>query len=228
MKSYAVMSSGGKDSTLALDRARRQNLDVRCLVNIYDGPSGRVAFHGTRQALIADQAAACKLEYLSAATDPDNPYESVFLKTLRDLKDRGISGVIFGNIHLADVREWYETRVRDAGLDHVEPLWGDSPHLLLDEVVHRGFSGIVVSVDLQQGAADLLGRAIDKEFVTAVRNLADIDPCGERGEYHSFVYDGPTFTRPVSVEPGEIRTERNHRLLDLILAPSIRNKGKTQ
>lgn len=187
-----------------------------------------MAFHGTSQVLIANQAAACKLENLSAATDPDNPYEPVFLKTLRDLKDRGISGVIFGNIHLADVREWYETRVRNAGLDHVKPLWGDSSHSLLDEVVYRGSSGIVVSIDLQQDSADLLGRAIDEEFVTEVRDLTDIDPCGERGEYHSFVYDGPTFARPVSVKLSEIRKERNHRLLDLIPVPSIRNKAKTQ
>ena len=82
---YALMSSGGKDSTLALDRARRDGLDVRYLVNIYDGPSQRVAFHGVRADLIAAQAEACGLNLVAAHTDADNPYEPVLLRTLRDL-----------------------------------------------------------------------------------------------------------------------------------------------
>ncbi len=217
--SYVLMSSGGKDSTLALDRARRQHLDVRRLVNIYDAASDRVAFHGVRATLIAAQAAACGLEPIQASTDPDHPYEAVFLATLDDLAAHGASGVVFGNIHLADVREWFETRVRDAGLDHVEPLWGDPPRDLLREFVDRGFQAVVVSVDLQQGAAELLGRAIDREFVTDVHHIEGLDPCGERGEYHSFVYGGPTFARPLAVTPGVIRTEKNHRLLDLSLEP---------
>jgi len=217
--SFALMSSGGKDSTLALDRARRQHIDVRYLVNIYDAASERVAFHGVRASLIAAQARTLGLEVLQAATDPDHPYESVFQKTLGDLAAKGVSGVIFGNIHLADVREWYESRVRDAGLDHVEPLWGDSPADLVAEFVDRKFQAVIVSVDLQQGAEDLLGRAIDREFVTDVARIDGLDACGERGEYHSFVYDGPTFERPLAITPGVIRTEKNHRLLDLTLEP---------
>lgn len=215
--SFALMSSGGKDSTLALDRARRQHLDVRYLVNIFDAVSDRVAFHGSRASLVAAQAEACGLEPVQAGTDPDHPYEAVFLATLEDLAAKGISGVVFGNIHLADVREWYETRVRAAGLDHVEPLWGGPPADLVAEFVDRAFQAVIVSVDLQQGAEELLGRAIDREFVTDVAQIDGLDDCGERGEYHSFVYDGPTFEHPLAITPGVIRTERNHRLLDLTL-----------
>ena len=215
--SFALMSSGGKDSTLALDRARRQRLDVQYLVNIYDAASERVAFHGVRASLIAAQARALGLEPIQAATDPEHPYEAVFQKTLGDLAAKGVSGVVFGNIHLADVREWYETRVRDAGLDHVEPLWGDPPADLVAEFVDREFQAVIVSVDLQQGAEDLLGRAIDREFVTDVARIDGLDACGERGEYHSFVYGGPAFEHPLAITPGVIRTERNHRLLDLTL-----------
>ena len=213
--SLALMSSGGKDSTLALDRARRDGLDVRYLVNVYDGPSQRVAFHGTRQSLIAAQAAALGLEHLSAPTGPDAPFESVFLDILDHLRTRSVTGMLFGNIHLADVREWYETRVREAGMDHLEPLWEDAPNTILREIVDRQYRGIVVSVDLEQGAGDLLAREIDEAFVTDVSGLS-IDTCGERGEYHTFVYDGPTFAHPVPVERGEIRHERNHGLLDLM------------
>lgn len=215
--SFALMSSGGKDSTLALDRARRQHLDVRYLVNIYDGASERVAFHGVRATLIAAQAEAMGLEVIQAATDPDHPYEEVLKNILGESAARGVSGIVFGNIHLTEVREWYENRVKGAGLKHVEPLWGDPPADLVAEFVDRAFQAVIVSVDLQQGAAELLGRAIDREFVTEVTGLDGVDACGERGEYHSFVYGGPTFARPLTVTPGVIRTEKNHRLLDLTL-----------
>ncbi|MCH7474609.1 MAG: aminotransferase class V-fold PLP-dependent enzyme, partial [Gemmatimonadetes bacterium] len=133
-----------------------------------------------------------------------------------NLEQRGVTGIVFGNIHLADVREWYETRVTAAGLAHVEPLWGEPPLSLVREVVERGFRPIVVSVDLQQGAADLLGREIDDDFVKTVEGRKNMDPCGERGEYHTFVYAGPTFNEPIALERGDVREERNHSLLDLL------------
>lgn len=212
---YALMSSGGKDSNLALDRARRDGLDVRFLVNIHDGVSGRVAFHGVREPLIHAQAEVCGLEYVSAATG-EQPYEPVFLTLLDTLVDRGARGVIFGNVHLADVRAWYEKHVSARGLEHVEPLWHMEPIDVVRGCVDRGFRAIVVSVDEKQRAGDLFGREIDKNFVRAVAGRSDIDACGERGEYHTFVYDGPTFSAPIAFSRGSIREDRGHRLLDLI------------
>ncbi len=214
---YALMSSGGKDSTLALDRARRQGFNVRCMVNIYHGPSKRVAFHGVRSSLIAAQAVACGLEHLTAATGPDE-YEPVFLRLLDEVKGRGLTGIIFGNIHLDDVRAWFECRVTAAGLEHVEPLWGDPPAEILREVIERGFRAVVVSVDNELGAGDLLGKELDTEFLTVLAERNTIDPCGEGGEYHSFVYDGPTFSAPMQIVPGDIRIQDHHRLLDLTLS----------
>jgi uncharacterized protein (TIGR00290 family) len=219
LMAFALMSSGGKDSTLALDRARRAGMDVRYLVNIYNGPSQRVAFHGVHRTLIEAQAAACDLEPIMAPTDPDS-YESVFLEMLTGLKARGVEGVLFGNIHLADVRAWFEDRVMAAGLQHVEPLWGDEPMALVSEFVERGFSALVVSVDLNHGASTLLGRSIDERFLEHLRRHPDIDPCGERGEYHSFVFDGPTFVSTVGMRLGATRQERGHRLVDLVHHPA--------
>src|SRR6185503_10648749 len=164
---YALMSSGGKDGTLALDRALRQGLDVRMLANIYEGSTGRVRFHGVRSELIAHQAAALGLELVSAHTSPQD-FEPVFLKVLDQLRGRGCTGIVFGNIHLADVRAWYEDRVRNAGLDHVEPLWGDPPIELVHEVVERGYRALMVSVDLKQRAAGLLGRELDADLLTEI------------------------------------------------------------
>jgi uncharacterized protein (TIGR00290 family) len=212
---YAVMSSGGKDGTLALDRALRQGLDVRILANIYEGSTGRVRFHGVRQEMIARQAAAMGLELITAHTTPA-AFEPVFLELLQNLRSRGCEGVVFGNIHLADVRAWYEERVRAAGLRHIEPLWGDPPIELLHEVVERGYRAVIVSVDLKQGAAGFLGRELDADLVTEIGISDELDPCGERGEYHTLVFDGPEFRSPLTYTTGRTVEKDGHRFIDLI------------
>ena len=211
---YALMSSGGKDGTLALDRATRQGLEVRFLANIYEGSTGRVRFHGVRHELIARQAEALGLELVSEHTTPE-VFEPVFLRVLKTLKGKGCDGVIFGNIHLADVRAWYEERVLAAGLDHVEPLWGDLPIELLHEVVERGYRAIIVSVDLKQAAAEFLGRELDAELLTEIGITDDLDPCGERGEFHTYVFDGPTFKKPLALRKGPTVEIDGHRFVDL-------------
>lgn len=213
--SYAIMSGGGKDSTLALDRSRRNDLDVRYLVNIYEGSTNRVRFHGVRRELIAKQAQCLNLELIARHTHPDT-FEQAFHSALQELRDRGVRGVVFGNIHLADVRSWYENRVTGAGLEHIEPIWGDPPIELAWEVVERGYQAVVVSVDLGQGAKTLLGREFDADLVTELGCTEGPDPCGERGEYHTFAFDGPEFKHPVEFARGETVEIEGHRFLDLI------------
>ncbi len=213
--SLAVMSSGGKDSTLALDRARRGGLDVRFLANIYEGSTGRVRFHGVRQGLIATQARALGLEYVAAATSPQS-FEDAFLATLRRLKASGVTGIIFGNIHLEDVRAWYEERVTANGLEHIEPLWGAPAVEIAWEVVEQGYRPIIVSVDLARPAVAYLGREFDADVVTEMSTTDELDPCGEAGEYHTFVFDGPEFKTPVDYEVGETMEIDGHRFIDLV------------
>jgi uncharacterized protein (TIGR00290 family) len=212
---YALMSSGGKDGTLALDRVRRDRVDVRYLCNIYEGSTGRVRFHGVRHELISAQANALGLEPVLAHTHPDD-FERVFLNTLQDLKSRGCTGVVFGNIHLADVRQWYEERVHAAGLKHIEPLWGEPPIELVHEVVERGYHALVVSVDLKQRAARFIGRELDADLLTDLGITEGLDPAGERGEFHTFVFDGPSFRLPVTFTRGETVDIDGHRFIDLM------------
>lgn len=209
------MTSGGKDATLALDRARRGGLDVRLLVSLYDGTSRRVRFHNVRKELLADQAAALGLELLAVPTPPD-AYEPVFNDTLGRLRDCGIDGLLFGNVHLVDVRDWYEHRVRAAGLEHLEPLWGAPSVEIAWEVVERGYRALVVSVNLQEAARGFLGREFDADLVTQISVLDHMDPCGERGEYHTFVFDGPEFRRPVGFTRGRTAEAEGHRYVDLL------------
>jgi len=215
---YALMSSGGKDSTLALDRARRMGLDVRFLANIYDHRSGRVRFHGVRHQLIGAQAASLGLECIQAETTPET-FDQVFLSMLDDLRARGCKGMVFGNIHLEDVRGWYERRVKSKGLEHVEPLWGEPSIELVHEVVERGYRALVVGVDLNQPAAPFLGRELDANLLTEIGITDSLDAAGERGEYHTFVYDGPAFAYPLLVKTGKQVDFDGHRFLDLTLAP---------
>lgn len=214
---YALMSSGGKDSTLALDRARRMGLDVRYLVNIYEGTSGRVRFHGVRHALIVEQARALGLELLTAATSPAS-FEGTFTHLLRELKALGVQGVVFGNIHLADIRAWYEERVRAQGLEHIEPLWGAPPVELVWEVLERGYRALIVSVDLARSAVRFLGRELDADVYTEISTRDDLDPAGEAGEYHTFVFDGPELRQPVAFTKGDTLVMEGHRFVDLIPA----------
>lgn len=213
--SYAVMWSGGKDSYLALARARHQGLAVTSLVNFYDGPTGRVRFHATRKELIAAQAFALGLRLHQHATTADG-YEAAFRTAVRALAGAGCRGAIFGNIHLADVRAWFEERVLAEGLEHHEPLWGDAPATLLDEFVNSGASAVITCVDATKVPAAWLGRSVDEAFATDVARLADVDPCGERGEYHTFVYAGPLFARPVTWRPGPMHEEGGFAQLELL------------
>lgn len=212
---HALMWSGGKDSYLALARARKQGFDVTTLVNFYDRDSGRVRFHATRKELIEAQAFALGLRLHQHPTTPEG-YEPVFLAALTQLRDAGYEGAIFGDIHLTDVRAWFEVRVRAAGLAHVEPLWGEAPAALLDEFVDTGAAAVVTCVELAKLPAAWLGRPIDEGFAIDIARLPGVDACGERGEYHSFVYAGPRFARPVAWRPGAVHEEGGFAQLELL------------
>jgi uncharacterized protein (TIGR00290 family) len=216
---YALSFSGGKDSTLALDRSRRQGLDVAYLFTIYEGVTERVRFHGVRRELIEAQAKALDIPIILRPTYPkERNYEAVFFEVLDELKSWGVNGIIFGNIHLADIRSWYEERTRSHGFVHVEPLWGEAPQTLVREVVARGYQARIVSIDLSRGQRCWLGRYLDMYMIDELCAAADVDPCGERGEYHTFVEDGPLFRYPVTVIPGQEIEMEGHGLLELSLA----------
>jgi len=217
---YAVSFSGGKDSMLALDRSRRQGLDVAYLFNIFEGVSQRVRFHGIRASLIAQQADAIGVPLMQDHTHPDD-YEAVFLRTLDRLKEEGIEGIVFGNIHLADIRAWYEERVTARGLRHVEPLWQEPGTSLVREVIDRGYVARLVSVDLARTPVEWLGRVLDHALLDEILAHPDMDACGERGEFHTFVQDGPLFRRPLAVRFGPRIEMEGHALIEVVSDTSL-------
>lgn len=212
----ALFWSGGKDSLLTLDRAQQRGLNVTHLVNIHESNSGRVRFHGVRKELLQAQADALGLELICEATHP-NSFELAFLSALETLQRRGIESVCFGNIHLADIRAWYESRTAARGFIHLEPLWGSAPRVLIEEFVGRGHRARIVSVFLQHARRTWLGREFTAEFVAELAADPAIDICGERGEYHSFAFGGPLFRREVTVRSLGSFEREGHLILDLAL-----------
>ena len=211
---YALMWSGGKDSALALHRARRSGLDVARLISFYDSATRRVRFHATRVEMLEAQAASVEVELHAIPTSwPE--MEASLGRELASLRDDGFTGVIFGDIHLADVRDWYETRVVAAGLEHVEPIWGEPPPDLLSEFISSGGRAVLTCVELSKLDESWLGRVTDEQFAADI-DKTGVDACGENGEYHSFAFAGPVFKRPVSWMAGGRRLDGGFAQLDLI------------
>ena len=209
----ALSFSGGKDSTLALDRAIRQGLQVELLVTLYDEASQRVRFHGVPLVLIQAQADALGIPLLAHPTTPAN-FEHVFLQTLAELCQRGITTLIFGNIHLADVQAWYEERVKAAGLQHREPIWGEAPGKLVREFLARGYAAILTCIEEARTDAAWLGAPLSEELIQEFEQ-AGIDPCGERGEYHTFVHAGPLFSAPLTFRLGKRIAQAGFQQIDI-------------
>jgi diphthine-ammonia ligase len=208
-----MLWSGGKDSTLALHRAVSDGVPVTTLFNLYDAGSGRVRFHGVRRELIGAQARSLGMDLLQLGTTPAT-FEVVFLDGLQRLRRAGIETLILGNIHLADVRGWYEERSVAAGLQHLEPLWGEDPADALRAVLALGYRARVTGIDLQRAPRHWLGRDLDEELEHEFQ-VAGIDVAGESGEYHTFVHDGPLFRSPVAIANGRVHDGGTHAFIDV-------------
>ncbi len=146
---------------------------------------------------------------------------------LARLREDGFAGVVLGDIHLADVRAGYEERVTTAGLEHVEPIWGESPMTLVSEFAESGGRAVITCVDRTRLEPSWLGRIVDESFPDEIL-VTGIDPCGEHGEYHSFAFQGPMFDHPVSWRPGETRIDSRFSQLDVLLKDSSASSERPQ
>jgi diphthine-ammonia ligase len=209
----AVSWSGGKDS-LAAVAATRGEYDLVCALTMFDESGRRSRSHGLRPELVAAQAARLGLRAM-AARCAWSTYNDAFTGALRLLAADGITHVIFGDLVYPEHREWAEARCAEAGLTAVEPLFGLSTSTLFDAFIASGTSALIVTVREPWLDDSWLGRPLSagmKEIFEA----RGIDPCGERGEYHTAVVDSPLFSRPISVTHGE-RVRRGECIaLDLI------------
>lgn len=206
MKKAYMNWSGGKDSSLCLHYIMRdKQYAVDCLLTSVNAVHNRVSMHGVRRELLEAQAQSIGLP-LQTIELPEQPgmqeYEAAMMDKVSTLKKSGCDYSIFGDIFLEDLKLYREQKLQQLDITCVFPLWKISTTQLVKEFIALGFKSIIVCVNEKFLDKSFCGRLIDESFVNDLP--PGVDPCGENGEFHSYVFDGPVFKYPVPVEKGEI------------------------
>lgn len=207
MKEKVIFNwSGGKDSALCLHKIlQAQQYNVICLLTSISEQYQRISMHGVRVDLLDAQSKSIGLPLIKMQI-PEMPtmeiYEKVMTTTLTDLKTTGATAAVFGDIFLEDLRTYRENKLSELNLKGVFPLWKIPTHQLIQEFIGLGFKTITTCVNEKFLDQSFVGRIIDNDFLKDLPN--NVDPCGENGEFHTFVFDGPIFKEPILFDKGEI------------------------
>ena len=205
MKRILLSWSSGKDSAWALHVLRRQgDCEIAGLLTTFNEAVDRVAMHAVRRELVEHQAAVAGLPLWDVAlTWPcsNEQYERLMAETCAKALAEGIEGIAFGDLFLEDVREYREKQLKHTGIEPIFPLWGQPTRELASEMIAAGIRAKLTCVDTQQLDARFLGREFDEELLADLP--AGVDPCGEKGEFHSFVYAGPMLNQKIPVWLGK-------------------------
>jgi len=199
--------SSGKDSAAALHTVRNE-LDIRALVTTVNSPAGHVAVHRVPEALLDAQAVAIRLPLVKIVIPspcPNEEYERRVLEALAPYRDQGVKDVVFGDINLADIRAYRESLLGRIGMHGVYPLWERDTAELARQQIDSGIRAVVTCVDTRALPRELAGREFGSTFIEALPENAD--PCGENGEFHTFVYNAPVFCDPVPYRLVDSRDE---------------------
>lgn len=202
--------SGGKDSELALYEVLKSGMDVLELLTTVTQEYDRVSIHGVRTVLLEQQAEALGLpleKMLLPKGAADKDYEKELLTILRRHRDRGVLSVVFGDIFLADVKKYRDELLAKIGMHGIYPLWGRNSTELAGKFIDLGFKAAITVVDGNVLGKEFSGREYNRKFLADLP--AGVDPCGENGEFHSFVYSGPIFSKPVAFTKGEVVLREN-------------------
>jgi uncharacterized protein (TIGR00290 family) len=220
MKEKAVVAwSGGKDSALALHEILESGrYEVQELLTTVTRDYDRISIHGVRSVLLEQQAKALgfplEKTFISKGAS-DEEYETELLKALKRQRDAGVSSMVFGDIFLEDIRKYRERMLMKVSVNGVFPLWKKDTRTLARRFIQLGFKAVIASVDSEVLAKDFVGREYDERFLSDLPE--NVDPCGENGEFHSFVYDGPIFHERVSFTKGvKVLREKRFYYCDLI------------
>jgi uncharacterized protein (TIGR00290 family) len=206
-----VAWSGGKDSALALyEVLNAGSYEVLELLTTVTRDYDRISIHGVRRALVEQQANALgfplEVTFISKGAS-DAEYETELLKALKRQRDSGASSVVFGDIFLEDVRKYRERLLPKVDMNGIFPLWKRDTQVLARQFINLGFKAVITSIDTTVLGKAFAGREYDEKFLSDLP--ANVDPCGENGEFHSFVYDGPIFHERVLLTKGEIVLREN-------------------
>lgn len=193
--------SGGKDSCLSLYRAIQAGAIPRLLLTVLREDSLRSRSHGLMTEIISDQAEALGLKLMTCSATWDD-YEAEFIKALKVIRgEQSIDYGVFGDIDIDANRQWVLDVCKVAEITAIHPIWQGDRKALLTEFIQAGFKAQIVSLKDGLLPREFLGRTIDNSLINEMENY-NVDPCGENGEFHTVVTDGPMFKRPVHVEFG--------------------------
>lgn len=197
--------SGGKDSSLALYHVLNEgNFNIDYLLTSINEKYQRISMHGVREELLQQQAKSIGLP-LRKLIIPEMPsmedYNRIMHKELKHAQSQGITHSIFGDIFLEDLRKYREDKLQEVGLKGVFPLWQQDTRALIMEFLNLGFRTVVTCVNDKYLNQSFVGREIDVDFINDLPD--NVDPCGENGEFHTFVFDGPIFQHKIQFDLGE-------------------------
>ena len=212
---YLASWSGGKDSCFAVYRAMQRGMKVSGLLNCVSRENGRVSFHGVDARLIQAQASLLGIKLLQKETTPDR-YAEEFKEGVRSLADgNDITGMVFGDIYLDEHLAWVEGVCGEIGIKAIEPLWGQDTSALISAFVAAGFRSVIIAGKADCIDREWIGRTIDNAFIEYLRKRRDVDPCGERGEYHTLVVGGPLFNGSIDITGSEVVERNGYWFLDV-------------
>ena len=217
MKALLAWSSG-KDSAWSLHVLRRQgDVEVAGLLTTVNVSFGRVAMHAVRRELLEAQARAAGLPLRAVPIPhpcPNDVYETAMAGALAAARADGIEAVAFGDLFLEDIRRYREERMAPTGLRPLFPLWGRPTRALAEEMIDGGLRARLTCVDPRVLDRSFAGRAFDRDLLATLP--PGVDPCGERGEFHTFAWDGPMFQGPIPVVAGEVVEREGFVFADLL------------
>ncbi len=198
--------SGGKDSALCLHKALHSNeYNISYLLTSVNAVHDRISMHGVRRSLLEAQADAIGISLVTIEL-PEQPnmseYEQAMNEQVSYLKQSGCTHAIFGDIFLEDLKIYRENKLNEAGIECVFPLWKEDTKALVKEFISLGFKSIIVCVNEKYLDKTFCGRVIDESFLNDLPG--NVDPCGENGEFHSFVFEAPIFKNPIPFAKGDI------------------------
>jgi len=204
--------SGGKDSSLALYQIQKSGrYEITSLITTVTSEYDRVSMHGLRTELLERQAKSLNIplqKIFISKNAGNNEYETKFNEVLIRFKEAGIKHVVFGDLYLEDIKKYRESLLEKIGMQCLFPIWMRDTEKLALEFIDYGFKAVTVCVDSNVLSEEFTGRKFDHQFLNDLPE--GIDPCGENGEFHTFVHDGPIFKKPIDHRLGEIvlRDER--------------------
>ncbi len=197
--------SGGKDSAMVLHEVlKMRNIEIAALLTTVTEGYDRISMHGVRRALLVEQAKSSGFplhEIFIPQNCTNEIYEQRMQDALEQYKQEGVETAAFGDLFLEDIRSYREERMSRIGMRCMFPLWGRPTQALAEQFIDLGFRTIVVCVDTKALGREFAGRDYDRSFLDDLP--PGVDPCGENGEFHSFVYDGPIFHTPIRAQRGE-------------------------